>query len=112
MPCNGPPDDHGADRCGRPVWRCGLCFGHSKQARRGRTLRPLAGKIPPFDHVLEMGSAWLEADAEDDRAYRAAVERFRRAVEAWMTAEGWQRPTDQVPRPCEPGPEPRAALAS
>ncbi len=93
MPCEGPGDG-GNEWCGRAVFRGGLCFGHRRQLGRGQSLRPLKGKAPPFERVIEAGSAFLEA--ESDEEYRSRLDAFRRAAEGWLRAEGWTPPAGEL----------------
>jgi hypothetical protein len=109
VPCVGP-GDIGEDCCGRPVARGGLCWGHLKVRERGGALRPLKSKPSPFERVIEAGSAFLEAEAEDDDEYRRTLAAFRRAAEGWMRAEGWS-PPPAPERQDERAPEPARLVA-
>lgn len=89
MVCVGP-GDLGEDCCGRPAARGALCWGHLKQRERGQQLCPLKRSVSPFERVIVSGSAFLEA--ESDEEYRLRLADFRRAAEGWMRSEGWVPP--------------------
>jgi hypothetical protein len=84
--CIGP-------ECERQADRGSLCWGHRKQMERGQVLRPIA-KLTPEERVIEAGSAYLEA--EDDDEFRTTRARFLRMCELLMLSQGWRPPARKL----------------
>jgi hypothetical protein len=84
--CIGP-------ECKEPAARGDLCWGHLKQRERGQVLRPIA-KLTPEERVIEAGSAYLEA--EDDDEFRTTRARFLRMCELLMLSQGWRPPARKL----------------
>ncbi len=79
--CRGP-------ECEKEAARDGLCWAHLKQLERTGRTKPV--KDRPADaeeRLFEASLALADADAEDDRAFRAAKRRFRAARDAWFVHE-------------------------
>jgi hypothetical protein len=84
--CIGP-------ECKEQAARGDLCWGHLKQRERGQVLRPIA-KLTPEERVIEAGSAFLEAEDEDE--YRATRARFLRMCELMVLSQGWRPPARKL----------------
>lgn len=111
---NGPTSrlsgDCAVDGCDRPPFRKGWCNAHFKRWQRKKTVGGLIGvaavpgglalgeELSPEECVVVMGSAMLEADSEDDQAYRLKRRRFLKAAMRWVESLGWA-PPDRVRKP-------------
>ena len=81
--CERPPDGHGVDL---------LCSTHRKQLQRTGKCAPIREARNAFERVIDAGSRMLEADADDDAAWRQLSVAFSHACESWMFSRGWRRP--------------------
>lgn len=84
--CQGPECDRECERR--------YCDAHWKQIQRTGKLTPLRPPLSPKEAVLEAGAAWLDADSEDDLAYKRAEQAFLARTEAWMRSRGWRPPSN------------------
>ncbi len=71
--CDGPGRDPGTE-CGVEVAGHGggetgtpKCQAHLKQLQRDGRMKPIAEKLTPIERCLVAGSAWVEADSDDDQ---------------------------------------------
>ncbi len=80
--------------CDRPLFRLGLCQAHCKQLQRGQVLHPIKERLSPAEAALVAALELADADAENDKAWLAARERFQRAVAAWLKSKGWSPPAE------------------
>ncbi len=84
--------------CERPAWRaCGLCPAHLKRLQRGRPLGGPIEQLSPLERVIIAGSAWLEADAENDDQYAARLRAFEATCASWLRSKGWRPPRSSMP---------------
>ena len=79
--------------CERPIFRGEWCGAHYKRHQRKKVVVGLiAERLGSEEKVIETGSDWLEASAEDDDGARRKRAAFLRATAAWLTALGWTPP--------------------
>lgn len=66
------------DECLLPAERGGKCRGHAARAERGKVRAgPLRERLSSWEQLHAALLAVADADAEDDAAYRRAVNLFR-----------------------------------
>jgi hypothetical protein len=70
-----------------------LCSGHRKQMHRRGRLSEIQTPLSPEEVALRAGSAWLEADGEDD--YKRARLLFLGMTQRWLRSLGWRPPVPQ-----------------
>ncbi len=85
----------GMDECGRAEFRDGLCQGHYSQRYRGRPLTDLGPRrelMPPTDRLRKAALVFSDVDAEDDRAFRRAMQNLCAAALTYASSVGWRKP--------------------